>query len=68
MWEEINKKQNEDKMLELQYYARKQYNKSVILSEINIAVILISIILEILNVKLMMKWLLLAVKELKRLL
>ena len=49
MWEEINQKQNEDKMLELQYYARKQYNKSVILSEINIAVILISIILEILN-------------------
>ena len=49
MWEEINKKQNEDKMLELQYYARKQYNKSVTISEINIAVILISIILEILN-------------------
>lgn len=50
MWEEINKKQNEDKMLELQYYARKQYNKSVNISEINIAVILISIILEILNI------------------
>lgn len=50
MWEEINKKQNEDKMLELQYYARKQYNKSVTISEINIAVILISIILEILNI------------------
>lgn len=50
MWEEINKKQNEDKMLELLYYSRKLYNKSSNIFKINIVLILINIILEILNI------------------
>ena len=50
MWEEINEKQNQDKMLELQFYSRKLYNRANILFLVKIIVLIINAILAVINI------------------
>ena len=50
MWEEIDKKQNEEEMLQLQYYARKLYDTSNIIFVIKMTVLMINAILAIINI------------------
>ena len=52
MWEEISKKQNEEEMLQLQYYARKLYDMANILFLIKMIVLVINAILAIININL----------------
>ena len=49
MWEEISQKQNEEEMLQLQYYSRKLYNNSTRVFTFKIIVIIINIILAIMD-------------------
>lgn len=50
MWEQINQKQNEDEMLQLQYYARKLYDTANILFLIKMIVLLINVILAMIDI------------------
>ena len=50
MWEEISKMQNEEEMLQLQYYARKLYDMANILFLIKMIVLVINAILAIINI------------------
>jgi len=50
MWEQINKKQNEEEMLQLQYYARKLYDTANILFLIKMIVLVINAILAMINI------------------
>lgn len=49
MWEEINRKQNEEEMLQLQYYSRKLYNNSTRVFIFKIIVLIINIILAVID-------------------
>lgn len=50
MWEQINKKQNEDEMLQLQYYARTLYNTADTLFLIKYIILILNVILGITNI------------------
>ena len=50
MWEEINQKQNEEEMLQLQYYARTLYNTAETLFLIKFIVLILNIILGIISI------------------
>lgn len=50
MWEQINQRQNEDEMLQLQYYARKLYDTANILFLIKMIVLLINAILAMIDI------------------
>jgi len=49
MWDDINKKQNEDDMIQLLFYSRNLYNKSTRISVLKIIVIVINIILSLIQ-------------------
>lgn len=50
MWEEINEKQNEDKMLQLLYYSRKLYNNANTLFLYKMIILVINAILAIIDI------------------
>lgn len=49
MWEEINKKQNEDDMIQLLFYSRCLYNNSTRIAILKIIVVIINIILSLIQ-------------------
>lgn len=49
MWEEINKKQNEDDMIQLLYYSRNLYNRSTNIFIFKLIVVIINIVLALLQ-------------------
>lgn len=49
MWDDINKKQNEDDMIQLLFYSRNLYNKSTRIAVLKIIVIVINIILSLIQ-------------------
>ena len=49
MWDEINKKQNEDDMIQLLFYSRSLYNNSTRITILKIIVVIINIILSLIQ-------------------